>query len=342
MSFMDDVAEDKVLGYWQTWASTMEKTAESCLQSFEMESAGIRQAVKTNANLSSISSSVVSASEVRFAQCREITLSIWFNCLSSDFTRAKGVKGVPLKLDILVSTTADGDRYECHQQRCFVLIFRDKGADRKFRDVIRKNDKLNVLPHDMTVFTKVSTQSLTKDDFETLRSDTIVKNIYPVSSDSTLSLQHFPSPVSPEQQPLDTISIERKRYIEGPAVYVRVWNRMPIDLVDTLNFMNIHYNDIMLPSWNQHENIGIYYQVNFSSDIPSRQVLQREFMDPTLSRRVLFLRYIRQNLLIDWSENDMKHAFLNNMALEIVMITFENSDFHGIFGAIVSLDTIGH
>lgn len=49
------------------------------------------------------------------------TVSIRFNCLSTDFSRIKGVKGIPLRLCMMNQM---GDTIE--QSYCLVKFFRDK------------------------------------------------------------------------------------------------------------------------------------------------------------------------------------------------------------------------
>uniref|UniRef100_A0A8C5T8F6 Grh/CP2 DB domain-containing protein n=1 Tax=Malurus cyaneus samueli TaxID=2593467 RepID=A0A8C5T8F6_9PASS len=64
----------------------------------------------------------------------EAKVFIGVNCLSTDFSSQKGVKGVPLNLQI--------DTYDCsqlvHRAVCQIKIFCDKGAERKMRDDERK------------------------------------------------------------------------------------------------------------------------------------------------------------------------------------------------------------
>ncbi|CAO3593685.1 unnamed protein product [Absidia cylindrospora] len=56
-------------------------------------------------------------------------LLIRFNCLSTDFSRIKGVKGIPLRLHM---ETSYGNEIE--RSYCRIKLFRDKGAERKNKD----------------------------------------------------------------------------------------------------------------------------------------------------------------------------------------------------------------
>lgn len=55
-------------------------------------------------------------------------LNIRFNCLSTDFSRIKGVKGIPLRAQMetrVVSAEEGGDMY-VEQSYCKIKLFRDK------------------------------------------------------------------------------------------------------------------------------------------------------------------------------------------------------------------------
>ncbi|KAI8983591.1 CP2 transcription factor-domain-containing protein [Pilobolus umbonatus] len=54
-----------------------------------------------------------------------------FNCLSTDFSRIKGVKGIPLRLQIENQST---ETSVVERTYCRIKLFRDKGAERKNKD----------------------------------------------------------------------------------------------------------------------------------------------------------------------------------------------------------------
>jgi transcription factor CP2-like protein len=63
-----------------------------------------------------------------------------FNCLSTDFSRIKGVKGIPMRINMASKDPSYPDRAE----KCFckVKLFRDKGAERKNKDDQRHLEKV--------------------------------------------------------------------------------------------------------------------------------------------------------------------------------------------------------
>ncbi|XP_020838769.1 grainyhead-like protein 3 homolog [Phascolarctos cinereus] len=68
----------------------------------------------------------------------EAKVFIGVNCLSTDFSTQKGVKGVPLNLQIDTYDCGTGTDRLVHRAVCQIKIFCDKGAERKMRDDERK------------------------------------------------------------------------------------------------------------------------------------------------------------------------------------------------------------
>ncbi|KAI7884874.1 CP2-domain-containing protein [Lichtheimia hyalospora FSU 10163] len=63
---------------------------------------------------------------------------VCFNCLSTDFSRIKGVKGIPLRIS-LHNYIAKYQHFE--RSLCKVKLFRDKGAERKSKDDAKQMSK---------------------------------------------------------------------------------------------------------------------------------------------------------------------------------------------------------
>ncbi|KAL0969595.1 hypothetical protein UPYG_G00229560 [Umbra pygmaea] len=71
----------------------------------------------------------------------EAKVYIGINSLSTDFSSQKGVKGLPLNLQIDTYDFSAGTNRLIHRAACQVKIFCDKGAERKMRDEERKRSK---------------------------------------------------------------------------------------------------------------------------------------------------------------------------------------------------------
>ena len=69
-------------------------------------------------------------------------------CLSTDFSTQKGVKGLPLhvQIDTFDDPRADIMEPPTHRGYCQVKIFCDKGAERKLRDEERRAAKRRMTP----------------------------------------------------------------------------------------------------------------------------------------------------------------------------------------------------
>ncbi|ERE82305.1 putative grainyhead-like protein 3 like protein [Cricetulus griseus] len=74
----------------------------------------------------------------------EAKVFIGVNCLSTDFSSQKGVKGVPLNLQIDTYDCGAGTERLVHRAVCQIKIFCDKGAERKMRDDERKQFRRKV------------------------------------------------------------------------------------------------------------------------------------------------------------------------------------------------------
>ncbi|NXJ65682.1 GRHL1 protein, partial [Rostratula benghalensis] len=71
----------------------------------------------------------------------EAKVFISVNCLSTDFSSQKGVKGLPLNLQIDTYSYNNRSNKPVHRAYCQIKVFCDKGAERKIRDEERKQSK---------------------------------------------------------------------------------------------------------------------------------------------------------------------------------------------------------
>ncbi|KAH0617519.1 hypothetical protein JD844_015863 [Phrynosoma platyrhinos] len=66
---------------------------------------------------------------------------ITVNCLSTDFSSQKGVKGLPLMIQIDTYSYNNRSNKPIHRAFCQIKVFCDKGAERKIRDEERKQNR---------------------------------------------------------------------------------------------------------------------------------------------------------------------------------------------------------
>ncbi|KAI4905425.1 hypothetical protein NFI96_026309 [Prochilodus magdalenae] len=70
-----------------------------------------------------------------------IQIFITVNCLSTDFSSQKGVKGLPLMIQIDTYSYNNRSNKPLHRAFCQIKVFCDKGAERKIRDEERKQNR---------------------------------------------------------------------------------------------------------------------------------------------------------------------------------------------------------
>uniref|UniRef100_A0A0N4VNW5 CP2 domain-containing protein n=1 Tax=Enterobius vermicularis TaxID=51028 RepID=A0A0N4VNW5_ENTVE len=70
-----------------------------------------------------------------------LQISIAVQCLSTDFSNQKGVKGLPLHIQIDTYDENDSSEVPFHRGYCQIKVFCDKGAERKLRDEDKRAQK---------------------------------------------------------------------------------------------------------------------------------------------------------------------------------------------------------
>lgn len=108
----------------------------------------VKQRVIDIADYKEVFSGISSVEEVAFNALsfiwnpnEEAKVYIGLNSLSTDFSSQKGVKGLPLNLQIDTYDFSSGTNKLINRAACQVKIFCDKGAERKMRDEERKRTK---------------------------------------------------------------------------------------------------------------------------------------------------------------------------------------------------------
>ncbi|XP_005988842.1 grainyhead-like protein 3 homolog [Latimeria chalumnae] len=74
----------------------------------------------------------------------EVKVYIGINCLSTDFSLQKGVKGLPLVLQVDTYDYVSGTNKLIHRAICQIKVFCDKGAERKTRDEQRRQSRKKI------------------------------------------------------------------------------------------------------------------------------------------------------------------------------------------------------
>ncbi|XP_013417111.1 grainyhead-like protein 1 homolog isoform X2 [Lingula anatina] len=130
--FRDDKTIDDEMKAWEFWHSRQHSIKQRILDIDTKNSTGIIS--------NCVDEIAHNAVVVRWNPKEQpAKVSVAVNCLSTDFSNQKGVKGFPLHLQI--DTFEDStDSYPIHRGYCQLKVFCDKGAERKTRDEERRKD----------------------------------------------------------------------------------------------------------------------------------------------------------------------------------------------------------
>ncbi|TWW79700.1 grainyhead-like protein 2 homolog [Takifugu flavidus] len=129
--FGEDKCRDEQLKNWKYWHSRQHTAKQRVL-----DIADYKESFSTIGNVEEIAYNAVSFTwDVR----EEAKVFISVNCLSTDFSSQKGVKGMPLiiQIDTYSYNSGSGSR-PIHRAFAQMKVFCDKGAERKLRDEEKK------------------------------------------------------------------------------------------------------------------------------------------------------------------------------------------------------------
>ncbi|KAL6730734.1 hypothetical protein Aduo_001682 [Ancylostoma duodenale] len=130
--FREDKTYEEEIKTWQFWHSRQHSAKQRILEVDSKNSSGMIGQIEEIAH-----------NAVQFywnPSENGVKISIATQCLSTDFSNQKGVKGLPLHVQI---DTYDGenDKQPFHRGYCQIKVFCDKGAERKLRDEDKRNQK---------------------------------------------------------------------------------------------------------------------------------------------------------------------------------------------------------
>ncbi|XP_018079378.1 grainyhead-like protein 2 homolog isoform X2 [Xenopus laevis] len=131
--FSEDKNRDEQLKYWKYWHSRQHTAKQRVL-----DIADYKESFNTIGNIEEIAYNAVSFT---WDVNEEAKIFITVNCLSTDFSSQKGVKGLPLMIQIDTYSYNNRSNKPIHRAYCQIKVFCDKGAERKIRDEERKQNK---------------------------------------------------------------------------------------------------------------------------------------------------------------------------------------------------------
>uniref|UniRef100_A0A8C5WG13 Grainyhead like transcription factor 2 n=1 Tax=Leptobrachium leishanense TaxID=445787 RepID=A0A8C5WG13_9ANUR len=134
--FSEDKNRDEQLKYWKYWHSRQHTAKQRVL-----DIADYKESFNTIGNIEEIAYNAVSFT---WDVNEEAKIFITVNCLSTDFSSQKGVKGLPLMIQIDTYSYNNRSNKPIHRAYCQIKVFCDKGAERKIRDEERKQNRKKV------------------------------------------------------------------------------------------------------------------------------------------------------------------------------------------------------
>ncbi|XP_059206336.1 grainyhead-like transcription factor 2b [Centropristis striata] len=128
--FSEDKNRDEQLKYWKYWHSRQHTAKQRVL-----DIADYKESFNTIGNIEEIAYNAISFT---WDVNEEAKIFITVNCLSTDFSSQKGVKGLPLMIQIDTYSYNNRSNKPLHRAYSQIKVFCDKGAERKIRDEERK------------------------------------------------------------------------------------------------------------------------------------------------------------------------------------------------------------
>ncbi|XP_078109927.1 grainyhead-like protein 2 homolog isoform X1 [Sander vitreus] len=128
--FGEDKCRDEQLKNWKYWHSRQHTAKQRVL-----DIADFKESFSTIGNVEEIAYNAVSFT---WDVSEEAKVFISVNCLSTDFSSQKGVKGMPLIIQIDTYSYNSCSSRPIHRAFAQIKVFCDKGAERKLRDEEKK------------------------------------------------------------------------------------------------------------------------------------------------------------------------------------------------------------
>ncbi|XP_054470392.1 grainyhead-like protein 3 homolog [Anoplopoma fimbria] len=212
--FENDKSPEMQLRFWNHWHAR-QPTA--------------KQRVIDIADYKEVFSGVSNVEEVAFNALsfvwnpnEEAKVYIGINSLSTDFSAQKGVKGLPLNLQIDTYDFSSGTNQLLHRAACQVKIFCDKGAERKMRDEERKRSKRRVKPDANTNKSLVSSSMGSDCTFFQTLEDHITQPVLFIPETHLSSLQRMAPPIDEnERSSMKRLYTDRDQISSPPSKQAR-------------------------------------------------------------------------------------------------------------------------
>ncbi|KAF0366344.1 CP2-domain-containing protein [Gigaspora margarita] len=198
--FHDDAHRKMASTYWSFWLT--QQASPKTARAIDIDKAA-------STGISNVETKTFDRVQFRWNGKKGAKIFVRFNCLSTDFSRIKGVKGIPLRIHIETKTENGATSNTIEKAFAKVKLFRDKGAERKNKDDQKHLEKMvekmrgkssqeptspmimmYAPPNAMTVFTEITGNNDASDDEEVQSLSETLNNLDPdVEGGELMTLQ---------------------------------------------------------------------------------------------------------------------------------------------------------
>ncbi|KAF1374769.1 hypothetical protein PFLUV_G00232520 [Perca fluviatilis] len=185
--FENDKSPEMQLRFWNHWHARQPTAKQRVID--------IADYKEVFSGISNIEEVAFNALSFVWNPNEEAKVYIGINSLSTDFSAQKGVKGLPLNLQIDTYDFSSGTNQLLHRAACQVKIFCDKGAERKMRDEERKKSKRREKTNANTNKSLVSSSMGSECTFFQTLDDHITQPVLFIPETHLSSLQRMATPM---------------------------------------------------------------------------------------------------------------------------------------------------
>ncbi|KAI3367646.1 hypothetical protein L3Q82_026484 [Scortum barcoo] len=212
--FENDKSPEMQLRFWNHWHARQPTAKQRVID--------IADYKEVFSGISNIEEVAFNALSFVWNPTEEAKVYIGINSLSTDFSSQKGVKGLPLNIQIDTYDFSSGTNQLIHRAACQVKIFCDKGAERKMRDEERKRGKRRG-KNDANTNKSLVTSSMSSDCtfFQTL-DDHVTQPVLFIPETHLSNLQRMATPMDEmERSSLKRLYQDRDQSCSPPSKHAR-------------------------------------------------------------------------------------------------------------------------
>ncbi|MED6260153.1 hypothetical protein ATANTOWER_004597 [Ataeniobius toweri] len=186
--FENDKTPEMQLRFWNHWHARQPTVKQRVID--------IADYKEVFSGISNVEEDAFNAFSFVWNPNEEAKIYIGINSLSTDFSSQKGVKGLPLNLQIDTYDISSGRHHLIYRAACQVKIFCDKGAERKMRDEEKKRSKRRGKnTNDANAKSVVSSSISSECTFFKSLDDLITQPVFFIPGTHLTSLQRMATPM---------------------------------------------------------------------------------------------------------------------------------------------------